>query len=65
MGGEAKVGLVEAYGCLTIKSQPADQTVWVIERKNLLRWLCQHGTILTPPQVETVYSYARRSTTWT
>jgi hypothetical protein len=47
---------------LRVVAQPSD--VYVIGRKRVAAWLSARPIALAPEQVETVFSNARRSTTW-
>jgi hypothetical protein len=63
----AVTGVIAVVGAdtLTLKSQPKDGIVHVVEERRLTEWLSKHGAILTPKDVSTLYHWARRSTTWT
>ena len=58
-------GVVCLAGCsdCTFKRQPTD--VHVTTRRRIEGWLGQHGPVLSPAEVDTVFDWARRSTTWT
>jgi hypothetical protein len=63
----AVVGVVSLVGChrgLEVRAQPSDGSAFVIARRDLAKWLCQHGEILDEGEVERIFEAARRSTTW-
>jgi hypothetical protein len=45
-----------------IKTPPKD--VHVVPRRQVARWLLQHGDVLDEPRLEAIFDAARRSTTW-
>lgn len=47
---------------LTIKAQPPDVTV--VGRKRIVKWLSSRPPILGVDQVEVIYGFVRRDTTW-
>lgn len=56
--------VVGAYGGYKIKEQPPGGDVYVLTRKELVKWLCRRPQTLTETQVDTLFTAARRSTTW-
>lgn len=48
---------------VVIKTQP--DSVSVTWRRNVAKWLLNHGDILGPDVIDAIYEMARRSTTWT
>ncbi|MEO7126308.1 MAG: nuclease-related domain-containing protein [Nakamurella sp.] len=60
-------GLVAVMGAqrgFTIKEQPRDGAVVVVQRKRIRQHLLRQGTQLSAPEVANIYDVARRSTTW-
>ena len=57
----AVVGAIKGF---KVKEQPQGGTVHVVTRGWLLRWLTEHPTQLDASEVEGLYAFARRSTTW-
>jgi hypothetical protein len=58
------IAVIGARGGFTVKAQPPDHAVFVLGRRDVVPWLLRHGAILLPEQVEAVFGWARRSTTW-
>ena len=57
--------VVGAHGGMTVKSQPEDGRVFVIGRKQVVRWLKAQPARLSAQDVERIYAQARWSVTWT
>lgn len=61
--------LIVLYGVsdITVKTEPGEKdgsTVHIKYRRQAIRWLTKHPTVLTDEQVAAIYEVARRSTTW-
>ncbi len=57
----AVVGAVKGF---KVKEQPQGGTVHVVSRGRLARWLTDRSTRLDALEVECLYAFARKSTTW-
>jgi hypothetical protein len=58
------IAVVGAHGGYKIKEQPPGGDVYVLARKELVKWLHRRPQTLTDTQVGTLFLAARRSTTW-
>jgi hypothetical protein len=58
------IAVVGAQGGFKVKNQPPGGDVYVLARKELVKWLHRRPQTLTDTQVGTVFDAARRSTTW-
>jgi Nuclease-related domain len=59
------IAVVGANKGLKVKEQPQGGTVHVVERGLLTRWLTERPTRLDASEIERLYAFARKSTTWT
>lgn len=58
------IAVVGAHKGLTIKKQPEDGRVVVVQRRRISRWLRRLPTVLDDREIAQVVEVARRSTTW-
>lgn len=58
------IAVVGAQGGYTVTNQPPGGDVYVLARKELVKWLHRRPETLTDTQVGSVFDAARRSTTW-
>jgi hypothetical protein len=54
--------IVVLAASFTVKAQPPDVTV--VARKRIAKWLSSRPPVLNADQVEGIYEYARRDSTW-
>ena len=59
------IAVMGAHKGFTVKKQPEDGAVVVVQRRHITRLLLKVSPRLTARQVDTIYEVARRSTTWT
>lgn len=58
------IAVMGAHRGFTIKEQPRDGAVVVVPRKQVSQYLRARPAALTPAEIETIYTVARRPTTW-
>ena len=61
------IGVIAVVGAskgLKVKEQPQGGVVHVVARRMLTRWLTERPILLDAWEIECIYAYARRSTTW-
>ena len=59
------IAVMGAHKGFTVKKQPEDGAVVVVQRRHITRLLLKVSPRLTARQIDTIYEVARRSTTWT
>lgn len=58
------IAIVGAHNGYTVKKQPEDGVVVVVQRKRISQFLQARPSHLTIREIDTIYNVARRSTTW-
>jgi hypothetical protein len=59
------IAVMGAHKGFTVKKQPEDGAVVVVQRRHITRFLLRVPPRLTARQIDAIYEVARRSTTWT
>ena len=59
------IAVMGAHKGFTVKKQPEDGAVVVVQRRHVTRLLLKVSPRLTTRQIDAIYEVARRSTTWT
>ena len=58
------IAVMSAHDSFTVKKQPEDGKVVIVQRRQIARYLLKLQPRLSPREVDAVFEIARRSTTW-
>ena len=60
----SELSLMGAHNGFTIKKQPEDGAVVIVQRKQISQYLLKLPQRLTASEIDAIYEVARRSSTW-